>query len=148
MKLSTADCCSLSVQRASNVSTVSQKPPQFVHSRRFVLSISNDSRGFLHLGQFAGMPVSTTSAGTARVPQLPQNSLPRNMSRRHEGHATVFRRDLQNSHCVRSLATAPPQFGQFNASGCISLIESFFDRGFHNVDRRFSAGPYLELACA
>jgi hypothetical protein len=45
-----------------------------------------------------------------------------NIIAKHEGHATVAKRELQNWHKGASLELAAPQFGQFNVSAC---IESF-----------------------
>jgi hypothetical protein len=45
------------------------------------------------------------------------NTLPK-----HEGQATVAKRELQNWHCDASLELAAPQFGQLRVSACIPGI--------------------------
>jgi hypothetical protein len=41
---------------------------------------------------------------------------------KHEGHATVARRDSQNWHSGESAELAAPQFGQLRVSACIFRI--------------------------
>src|SRR5215207_7608596 len=122
MKFRTADCCSLSAQIDSNVSAVVHSPPQLVHSRTAVASTRRDSSGRLHRGQSPTFSSVKTSMLLAFRPQCTQNLLPRNIRLRQAGQATVFKRELQNSHCERSLSTELPQLGQFRAWADMSLL--------------------------
>ncbi len=54
-------------------------------------------------------------ARLAGAPQCEQNFAPWKIIPKHEGHATVARRELQCAQRVASEATAAPQLGQFNA---------------------------------
>jgi hypothetical protein len=45
-----------------------------------------------------------------------------NINPKQRGQAWVFSRDSQNWHCVRSLETAAPQFGQFSASAFMLIL--------------------------
>src|SRR5688572_25902459 len=121
MKFNTADCCSLSAQSVSKVSAFVHRPPHPMHSRTAVASIRIDSSGLLQRGQSPTFTSVITSTLRVFLPQCSQNLAPRNIRPRHEGHATVFRRELQNSHCVLLLSTAPPQSGQCSDCGCIDL---------------------------
>jgi hypothetical protein len=74
-----------------------------------------NSRSFLQRGQMPAAASSSALTAKAGAPQCPQNLLPTNIRFRHFSQPTVFSRDLQYSHCVLSLETPLPQFGQFNA---------------------------------
>src|SRR4029079_9386599 len=93
-------------------------------------------------GQIPGLFSSAVLASTAAAPQWPQNLLPKNIRPRHFGQATVFRRVLQNSQTVESLATPAPQFGQLRVS---AVIQSFSCSCGHRLNRSISSGPYSKL---
>jgi hypothetical protein len=65
----------------------------------------------------ASVPVITCRSDLA--PQCEQCLLPRNIMPKHEGQATVARRDLQNSHDVELAGAAAPQLGQLSDSACM-----------------------------
>lgn len=116
IKPRTADCSSPREHRCSNVSTSAHMPSQRSHSRSVVSPILSRSRLVLHRGQLPSFVMSVTAVSTARLPQWPQNFEPSDIRPIHAGHAIVLSRERQNWHCVRSLSTADPQFGQFRAS--------------------------------
>ncbi len=118
---STADCCSRSAQSFSNEATSSQRPRQRSHSRTAVAPIVTNNislwqRG--HLRSFA----SLTSGTVAAAPQHGQCLLPMNIIAKHEGQATVARREPQNWQRGVSVDEAAPQFGQLSVSARIDAI--------------------------
>src|SRR5678815_4704638 len=117
-------------------------PSQRSHSFNTILSIVSFFSVTPHRGHFAESSAADTSAETASAPQCPQNLLPKNIKPKQFGHATVFSRVRQNSHCVLSLATPAPQFGQFRVS---TFIQSVLCGGRHFVDRRTLPCPYFKL---
>src|SRR5262252_4607940 len=133
---STSAWCSRSAQILSKAATSTQIPAQRSHSRNAVSTsviafISSLQRGQLRAGRSAAATCPTA------VPQRGQCLLPRNMTAKHAGQATVANCELQYWHCGASDAIAAPQFGQLSVSGCIARILA----ATYLLDYRVSAVP-------
>jgi hypothetical protein len=66
-----------------------------------------------HRGHFNGVS-SAASARAAAVPQCGQCLLPLNIMPKHDGQATVARRDSQKTQIEASEELAAPQLGQLS----------------------------------
>lgn len=106
----------------SNVKASSHNPSHFAHPRKSVSPICSGSRSRRQRGQSPDVSSKPTSIGAAIAPQWPQNLVPTNINPKQDGQPTVLSLVLQNSHCVRSLWTPAPQFGQFRASTVIYSV--------------------------
>src|SRR4029079_4358591 len=118
---STADCCSRSAQSISNEATSSQSPKQRSHSCTSVEPMVTRAMSVWQRGHFRSF-ASATSGTAAAAPQRWQCLLPTNIIAKHDGQATVARRELQNWHNGASVELAAPQLGQCRVSACILLI--------------------------
>ena len=117
----TADCCSRSAQIFANEVTSSQRPRHRSHSSTAVEPIVANTISTLQRGQLR--PFASLIFGTAAAaPQRWQCLLPMNIIAKHDGHATVARREPQNWQTGASVEVAAPQFGQLSVSACIGGI--------------------------